>query len=276
VWFCPELWDRSWADTLDYIVNAATLAEAPRARLHGRLVFSVGSELTLFMQDIVQGGNVLERLGHSSFWETVRAGKHNVLLNVFLAKATASVRQVFHGPVVYASVPLETVDWSLFDLVCMDLCRDKRIKDRYSDPLTRHFAFNKPVVNTEFDCCTFKGANEIGGMGRDIIDFSKTPPQLKGDYVYDQGTQARELTDLLCILDHAKVDGTFVFTFVQPLAGFTSKEEKQKLKEVKFDLDIASYSLVKSCDEGKRGSTYPDMPWEPKESFKAVADYYAK
>ena len=27
---------------------------------------------------------------------------------------------------------------------------------------------------------------------------------------------------------------------------------------------------------GKHGSTYPDMPWEPKESFRAVADYYAK
>jgi hypothetical protein len=33
---------------------------------------------------------------------------------------------------------------------------------------------------------------------------------------------------------------------------------------------------VKSFPEGKHGITYPDMTWEPKESFKAVADYYAK
>ena len=25
----------------------------------------------------------------------------------------------------------------------------------------------------------------------------------------------------------------------------------------------------------RHGTTYPDMPWEPKESFKVVADYYA-
>jgi hypothetical protein len=27
---------------------------------------------------------------------------------------------------------------------------------------------------------------------------------------------------------------------------------------------------------GEHGVTYPDMPWEPKESFRAVAEYYAK
>ena len=40
-----------------------------------------------------------------------------------------------------------------------------------------------------------------------------------------------------------------------------------------YDLDMASYSLVKSYAD-KHGTTYPDMPWEPKESFKAVADYF--
>lgn len=27
---------------------------------------------------------------------------------------------------------------------------------------------------------------------------------------------------------------------------------------------------------GKHGTTYPDMTWGPKESFKAVANYYAR
>ncbi len=39
------------------------------------------------------------------------------------------------------------------------------------------------------------------------------------------------------------------------------------------DLDMASYSLVRSYTD-KQGSTYPELPWEPKESFKAVAGYY--
>jgi hypothetical protein len=42
----------------------------------------------------------------------------------------------------------------------------------------------------------------------------------------------------------------------------------------RYDLDMASYSLVKSY-ENRPGTTYPDMTWEPKESFKAVGDYYA-
>lgn len=36
-----------------------------------------------------------------------------------------------------------------------------------------------------------------------------------------------------------------------------------------------SYSLVKTLTGGKRGKTYTDMAWEPKESFKAVGDYFS-
>ena len=43
----------------------------------------------------------------------------------------------------------------------------------------------------------------------------------------------------------------------------------------RHDLDLASYSLVKSFDRGHRGTTYPDMTLEPKRSFDAVARYYA-
>ncbi len=38
---------------------------------------------------------------------------------------------------------------------------------------------------------------------------------------------------------------------------------------------MPSYSLVNSYAD-KHGLTYPDMPWEPKKAFKAVADYFAK
>ena len=58
-----------------------------------------------------------------------------------------------------------------------------------------------------------------------------------------------------------------------------------------YDLDMASYSLVKSFggrlgplgaahpgapwDRSRPGTTYPGLPWEPKESFGTVADFYA-
>lgn len=39
------------------------------------------------------------------------------------------------------------------------------------------------------------------------------------------------------------------------------------------DLDMASPGIVKVL-ENRYGETYPDMTWEPKAAFAAVADHY--
>ena len=91
-------------------------------------------------------------------------------------------------------------------------------------------------------------------------------PKLKGDYQRDEGFQASELVDQLGVLDDAGVDGAFIMTFVSPIDPYDDNP--------RYDLDISSYSLVKSYSNGKHGTTYPDMTWEPKESFRAVAEYY--
>jgi hypothetical protein len=39
------------------------------------------------------------------------------------------------------------------------------------------------------------------------------------------------------------------------------------------DFDMASAGLVKVF-EGRCGLRYPDMPWEPKIAFTALAEYY--
>lgn len=64
------------------------------------------------------------------------------------------------------------------------------------------------------------------------------------------------------------VDGAFIFQFISEITPYNDNP--------RFDLDIASSSLVKYYDDGRHGTTYPDMTWEPKESFRAVADYYSK
>jgi len=288
IWVSPELWDNSPEDTLDYIAEAAKRAEELRQHRPGQVVFSVGSELTLFMRGILQGDTFLERLHHPSFGEQIRPGAHNAPLDAFLAKANDAVRQAFKGSVTYASVPLETVDWSRFDVVAVDLYRDARIRDRFTDLLRRFFTQGRPVVITEFGCCTWRGAAAAGGMGWAIVDLDmaelgKRPPELNGEYVRDEAEQAHELTDALTIFDDAGVDGAFVMTFVAPLSPSSD--------DPKYDLDMASYSLVKSYgnrlgdlaiafpdlpwDASRWGTTYPDMPWEPKQSFQAVADFYA-
>ena len=146
VWLSPELWDHSPEETLSYIAAAAERAAELHQRRPGRVVFSIGSELTLFMAGIVEGNSVFERLEHPSFWERVRSGAHNAPLNAFLAEANDRVRQVFGGSVTYASVPLETVDWSRFDFVSVDLYRDARIRDRFSGRLVRRTSMTASSV----------------------------------------------------------------------------------------------------------------------------------
>ena len=274
VWVSPEMWDREQSETLAHVEKGARMAEELRRRWPDRVVFSVGSEVTLFTQGFLPGNNVLERLAHPSFMETLRSGRHNAALNSFLAKANASVRAVFRGPVTYASVGLETVDWTPFDFVGVDLYRDKRTREIYPALLKRYLRLGKPLANMEFGCCTFKGADDLGGRGWDVVDWGKSPPELKGDYVYDQATQAREDVELLRLNDEAGVDATFVFTFVDAATADTAAE-MELVKALRFDMDIVRYSLVKSFLDGGHGTTYPDMTWEPKESFRAVSQYYA-
>lgn len=276
VWLAPEMFEESQEETFDYTVKAASAAETLCQQWPQQLVLSIGTELTLFMQGIVEGSNLMERIGNPAVMKNVKAGTYNKPLNAFLAKTNEAVRQVFHGKVTYASVAqLEMVDWSIFDFVCIDIYRDRRIKDSYGELVKRYFVHNKPVIIGEFGCCTYKGAEDLGGMGWDIVDWAKMPPQLKGDFMYDQELQARELADQLRILDDVGVGGAFVFTFVQPAIETKDEAVMKMIENLKFDPDLASYSLVKSYFD-KHGITYPDMPWEPKQSFKAVADYYDK
>lgn len=322
VWFSPEMWDRSQEETLEYIAAAAKRAEELRRRWPGRIVFSVGSEATLFAGGIVEGRNFFERMNNPSFWESVKAGKYNGPLNSFLARANDAARREFRGQLTYFSVPLETVDWTPFDFVGVDMYRDARIKDAYGGLVRKYLAYDKPVTIGEFGCCTYRGAELLGGNGfmiafgmyegllgpnqrvpKLITDMTNVPPRVDGHYIRDETLQARELSDQLGVLDAAGVDGAFVFTFVSPNSPHNA--------DPRYDSDMASFSLVKSFAEketveefarqaarqgkellgvsldpevlaksfggvGRHGTTYPDLPWEPKESFKAVADYFAR
>jgi len=146
---------------------------------------------------------------------------------------------------------------------------------RSSDCLDSVRRRRKPVINTEFGMRTYRGAESDGTIGFGVADQTRVllhhflpfvRERLNGDYVRDEAMQARELTETLAILDAAGVDGAFVAEFVTAEGTFS--------EDARYDLDMNAFALVKTYRHGN-GTTYPDMIWEPKQSFYAVADYYA-
>ena len=288
VWLSPELWDKTPRQTLAHITEAAAAAETLRTRHPDLLVCVVGSELALFMQGIIPGRSFTTRLRNAFSTDAVRSGAHNRPLNAFLAEATGRVRRVFGGALTYASLPWETVDWSLFDLVGVDHYRDARIRERYVAMLEPLLGLGKPVVITEMGwgtCRAPEGSGpdaepRLGGILSNAVDnrtlfLHSLPlvgrcvrPRLKVSYLRDEERQAAEVGETLALLDGAGVAGAFVFTFAAPLFGHSA--------EPRYDLDMVSASLVKTYDDGRRGVRYPDLPWEPKLAFQTVADYYSR
>ena len=183
VWFSPALHDATPRQTLDYFARAAEAAEQLRQK-SGDVVFLAGWELTFFMSGLVLGATALERMQtfmkpQTLLWNTLVKGPFNWRLNRFLRRAAAVVRTRFHGPLTYAAGVWEGVDWTPFDFVAVDCYRDASNKANFAGALDKFFAFGKPVVFTEFGCCTYRGAGDRGA-GWPIVDWKATPPRLNG------------------------------------------------------------------------------------------------
>jgi hypothetical protein len=284
-WLSPELWDRPADDALAHLVSAARIAEELRQAYPDRVVLSVGSELSLFMRGIIPGDTVPERIAQPDLGSLLLAPGTQESVNEFLARAVAAARPEFAGRLTYCALPTERVDWAGFDIAAVDLYRDKFNRPHFERAvrLFQSKAHGRPLAIGEFGCCTYRGAADRGGSGYDIVDHSGDQPHVVGDYVRDEDGQAREIIECLDIFAASDVDTAFVQTFVQPLNPWNP--------DPRFDFDLASYSLVKSYggrigglaeefpkvpwDATEYGTVYPDMPWDPKESFRAVAAWNA-
>jgi hypothetical protein len=284
-WLAPDVWDQDADATLDYIAEAARSAGELHRQWQGRVVLIVASELTFFLRGIVEGSTVIERAKNPALMDRIRSGALNASVNDFLSQASRAARPVFEGSITYGSLFFEPVDWTLFDFAGVQLYRDAAMAPMMDGVLRRLRGHNRPVIITEFGCCTYQGAADDGAMGWEVMEYHgrAKPPTLKGGYQRDETGQADELTSLLTLFDSAGTDGTFVNTFISPLNACND--------DPRFDFDMASYSLVKSYgnrlgdvatdypdvpwDTTPAGTTYPDMPWEPKKAFWAVAGYYA-
>ena len=269
VWFSPFTNDLTADELLDLLADCAERAERLR-RQGAEVVFITGSELSLCTVGFLPGDTLKERLDLLTAPHRLREVLPQVpaRINDFLAKAVDVVRERFGGKISYASLPFESVDWTPFDFISTDAgYRSIEVADRYRDGIRTLVAQGKPVAITEFGCTTHRGAADKGGHGDMIVEWGDDgrPSRLKGDYTRDEDEQATYLRELLDIFNAEGVDSAFVNTF--------ARYDLPHSSDPREDFDMASYGVVKVLED-RLGQTYPDMAWEPKAAFTALADYY--
>jgi hypothetical protein len=272
VWYSPFTYQLDPDEILAFLADAAERAERirPYARSPKReVVFVAGAEVSLFNRGFLPGASLDERTGllfsrPPNLRELVLEASTRV--NEFLAKAVGVVRERFGGRVTYASVPLEHVDWTPFDIVSVDAHRSKAVAHIYQEGIRTLVGQPKPVAITEFGCTTHRGAADDGARSGAIVEYEDgVPVRLDGDYVRDEQEQATYLRELLDVYVAEGVDAAFACTFV--CYGLPHRADPR------FDLDMASWGVVKELDD-RTGDTYPDLPWEPKAAFRMLAEYY--
>lgn len=269
VWFAPFPCELAPEKLLTLYLDCAERAEA--IRVTGvEVVLVLGCESSLFASGFIPGDDVYQRIetlmnGGPELWSQL--GRMTGELNDFLARTVALVRTRFGGRVTYASGTWEQIDWEPFDIVAVDAYRDVNNAAAYRDELREQFRHGKPVAVTEFGCSTYVGAADKGGLGWAIVDDRADPPQLDGDYTRSEQEQVTYLRDLLAVFDDEGVDSAFWFTF----AAFDAPHRPD---DPRRDLDMAGYGTVKML-AGEHGTAYPDLRWEPKKVFHALAAAYA-
>lgn len=272
IWLSPYPLELAADEMLSLLRDCAVRAE--RLRQQGaEVVLVIGAELSLMNPGFLPGLTFDERIGTllgEPGRTRERAAEAGARVNEFLGRAVALVRERFGGKITYAAVPFERVDWTPFDVVSVDLYRSARVAGQFREGVAALVAQGKPVAITEFGAATYRGAGDRGAQGMEIVEHdndTRAPVRLRGEYVRDEAGQAAYLRELLEVFDTEGVDSAFVFAFA--LHDYLHRPDG----DPRDDLDLASYGIVKVLD-GRRGTTYPDMTWEPKAAFTALAEYY--
>jgi hypothetical protein len=275
VWFSPYPLELDPEEILALFRDCAERAERIRAR-GARVVFVTGVELSLMNRGFLPGESPEDRVAHLMAHPERRVeaiASLGVQVNAFLGDAVAAVRESFQGKLTYASVQLEQVDWTPFDFATYELIRSAEVADRFREAVRTLAKGPKPLAITGFGTAAYRGAGDRGGRVLEVVENdpeTRTPIRLNGDHERDEAGQATYLRELLEIFDTEGVDSAFVYLFA--LAGYPYRPDG----DPRDDLDRASLGIVRMLEDGRRGRTYPDMEWEPKEAFAAVAESYRR
>jgi len=271
VWFSPSPLELAPDEILSLLIDCAERAERLR-EAGAEVVFVAGVELTIMNREFMPGNTQQERLDRllTDPGRRERLTQVSARFNEFLVRAVAEIRGRFGGRITYASIPFERPDWTLFDIVSVELIRNADVAHHYRDGVRSLVAAGKPVAVTGFGASAYAGAGDRGARAMEIVEYdeaSQTPLRLDGEYIRDEAGQAANIREVLEIFNTEGVDSAFIWLF--ELGNFPHRPDG----DPRDDLDLASPAIVKTL-EGRHGDTYPDMTWEPKAAFSAVADCY--
>ena len=174
------------------------------------------------------------------------------------------VRRVFGGQITYSSGPWESVDWADFDVVGVDMYRDASNHATFVDDVRSLHRHGKPVMITEFGCGCFNGADELGGMGFTMIDYSQDPPVLADGVVRNEQVQADYIDELLTIFEREGMHGAFVYDFIEPGSPHIPDAPQ-------YDYDTIGFSVVKCYADGHDKEYRTTGIFEPKKAFHTIA-----
>jgi hypothetical protein len=271
VWISPYPLEMTTTEILALFADCAQRAERLR-ETGAEVVVVTGVELSLMNRGFLPGDDVGQRLDlllSRPDGRAERLAEANARLGDFLKEAVTVVRERFRGRITYACIPFERVDWTLFDIMSVELIRSAEVADQYQEGVRKLVAQGKPVAITGFGTATWRGAGDVAPRSMEIVEYDEEtglPAGLNGEYVRDEAGQAAYLCELLEIFDAEGVDSAFVYLFA--LDNFPHRPG-----DPRRDLDLASLGVVKVLED-RHGDTYPDMSWEPKAAFHALADYY--
>ncbi|SMB85515.1 hypothetical protein [Deinococcus hopiensis] len=267
VWFSPFTYELEQDALLALLLDCAERAE--RLRQQGaQVVLVTGAELSLFTKGFLPGKTADDRLRDllTRHPDTLTAlGTLPARMNAFLQRAVQAVRTRFAGPITYAAIHFEGVDWTPFDFVAMDLYRTKANAPHFRAAVQSLTRLGKPVAITEFGCATYRGADDLGAAAMDIIEYQDGHAVgLKGEYERDEEAQAQCIVELAELFKEEGIDTAFVCTF----ACFYLPHQV----DGRPDLDLGSFGIVRvSAPEAIQAGA---QRWAPKASFDALSAAY--
>ncbi|SIO85352.1 type II CAAX prenyl endopeptidase Rce1 family protein [Nocardiopsis sp. JB363] len=265
VWLQPRSLDARHDELVEHVGRAAELAGRLIEEYPDRVVLNVGCELTILNRDIIPGRDMRRRtmalyvFGMLPFY-------YNRRLNRVLRRLAEVARERFPGPLTYGSGTWETVDWTPFDIIGVDYYLDELTRGSYRQGLRALNRLGKPVVVTEFGCCSYRGAETLGGSGGDPLDWRDLDDRrVRGNPVRDEGVQADMIEKLIDVYETEDVHGAFLCMFVEGDCRYSPDPTR--------DSDMASFGIVRPPSL-ESGLSPDDGHWEPKEGFHALARRY--